>query len=182
MNVRLSPRHGVNPSIDQCFFCMKDVGVALLGHLKDDAQAPRCTCFNMDPCAECAEFMKRGIILISVANDSEDNTNPYRTGGWCVITEKAVKRIITTPDLLENVLAKRMAFVPDEAWVLVGLPGIKAVRDCECRGCGHTCVVDVERGPTTNISGEMTRWCPECVEKMDGAPVRYEVCDVPTED
>ena len=40
-SIKLSPKHGVNPSVIHCMCCGKEYGVALLGKLKDDAKAPR---------------------------------------------------------------------------------------------------------------------------------------------
>ena len=47
--------------------------------------------------------------------------NPYRTGGWVVLTEDAVRRAITG-DVQEYILRVRWAFVPDEVWDVLGLP------------------------------------------------------------
>ena len=40
-SIRLSEKHGVNPSLITCFQCNKDTGVALLGRLPNDKGAPR---------------------------------------------------------------------------------------------------------------------------------------------
>lgn len=175
MSIRLSEKHGVNPSLDLCFLCNEPKGVALLGRLPGDAEAPRQAVFDEEPCDKCLEWMKQGIILISVdesqsppekvrdctclrckhrftwvvkygptPNISGERTircpkcnshvsaepiheracqNPYRTGGWCVIKEEAVRRMgITPPELLEDICKKRVAFLPDEVWSMLGLP------------------------------------------------------------
>lgn len=44
MGIHLSKKHGVNPSIEICAVCGKGIGVALLGRLKNDAEAPREVC------------------------------------------------------------------------------------------------------------------------------------------
>lgn len=175
--IYVSPRHGVNPSVAQCFFCMEDKNeVVLFGMLRGDVEAPRQACIDYEPCDKCAAIMQAGIILVSVRageEQKEDNKNPYRTGGWVALKEEALRRIITPPEVVDHILRTRFAFVPDDAWVRLGLPGIKAVRDCECRSCGHKETMDVERGPTPNISGELTKWCPKCGKKMDAEPTRY---------
>lgn len=124
MGIRLSEKHGVNPALEQCFVCMKDVGVVLFGQLKGDAEAPRRVCLDKAPCDECKKLMELGIILISVdEKKSEGNMqNPWRTGGWVVIKEEAVRRIFEDAPILDQILDKRMAFISDEAWDTIGLP------------------------------------------------------------
>jgi len=46
----------------------------------------------------------------------------YRTGGFCVLKEDAVRRMIETPELCEEICRMRVAFVPDVAWDMMGLP------------------------------------------------------------
>ncbi len=68
--------------------------------------------------------MELGIILISVDEKKSDGNmqNPWRTGGWVVIKEEAVRRIFEGAPILDQVLDKRMAFISDEAWDTIGLP------------------------------------------------------------
>lgn len=40
-NIIFSEKHGVNPSITVCPICGKEIGIALLGKLKRDEEAPR---------------------------------------------------------------------------------------------------------------------------------------------
>lgn len=39
--IRVSEKHGVNPSITICPICGKETSIALLGKLKGDKEAPR---------------------------------------------------------------------------------------------------------------------------------------------
>lgn len=39
--VTLSKKHGLNPSMTVCPICGKAEGIALLGHIKGDEEAPR---------------------------------------------------------------------------------------------------------------------------------------------
>ena len=40
-SITISKKHGVNPSILHCECCGKEYGLALLGKLKGDAEAPK---------------------------------------------------------------------------------------------------------------------------------------------
>jgi len=129
-SIRPSPKHGVNPSLDQCFYCLKDKGVILFGRIQGDNEAPKRVCLDRAPCNECAELMRKGIILISVDEArSTDQSNPYRTGGWVVVKEDFVKRAIQG-ELGAVVLKQRIAFVPDDAWNMLGLPSFEPCLNC----------------------------------------------------
>jgi hypothetical protein len=120
--IPLSPKHGVNPAIPLCFFCNEPKNeIILAGRLKDDAEAPQHVVWNYDPCDKCKGYMQAGVICISV-RDGESGDNPYRTGGWVVLKDEAVARIITTADVRDYILKKRIAFVPDNVWDAIGLP------------------------------------------------------------
>jgi len=142
MSIRISKEHGVNPSVGLCFFCQKAKEVVLLGALSParrdvlfgpghsshsdtphSAEAPHEAIYNMEPCDECEGFMKQGIIFISVDPDKsgDDHLSPWRTGGWCVVTEDAVKRWFKGT-MLNSVLHRRFSFVEDAVWDQLGLP------------------------------------------------------------
>jgi len=122
MSIRLSEKYGVNPAIPLCFFCNEPKHeVVLAGLLKDDQEAPRRAVWDRLPCDTCKGYMAIGVILISV-RDGESGDNPYRTGGWVVVKDDVIRRWVIRPDLLDDILKRRVAFLPDEAWDAVGLP------------------------------------------------------------
>jgi len=138
-SVTLSEKHGVNPGLENCFICNQPKGVILYGQIGNkvkkavksaglevdsDGQAPNGLILDEEPCTKCAEHMKNGVILVSVRKPSnkEEEKNPYRTGGWVVVRDEAIQRMVQPAERAESILKKRMAFVPDEAWDLIGLP------------------------------------------------------------
>ena len=117
MSIRISEKYGVNPMIPTCFYCGKEKNeIVLLGRLPNDKEAPKHGVIDRTPCAECIEYMKKGIILISVRK-GESGDNPYRTGGWVVIKEEAATRMFG-----DHLKESRVAFVDDETWEKLGLP------------------------------------------------------------
>ena len=72
-------------------------------------------------CSECRKWMERGIILISVRDENEGSENPFRTGAWIVIKEDALRRLVDGKTA-DEICLKRMAFVADSTWNLLGLP------------------------------------------------------------
>lgn len=77
-SITLSPKHGVNPSITHCEVCGKEIGIALLGKLKNDAEAPRD--IYMGFCDECQKVIDQDGLMIIEVRDGETGNNPYRTG------------------------------------------------------------------------------------------------------
>lgn len=69
---------------------------------------------------KCKDYMKQGIILISV-RDGEKGNNPYRTGGWCIVRDEVITRIVNSPELVESILKHRVSFISDIVWDQIGL-------------------------------------------------------------
>jgi len=121
-SIRLSPKHGVNPAIPLCFYCGEKKNMVILaGKLgPDDRPAPQDCGWDHEPFDRCKKWMERGVILISV-RDGEQGDNPYRTGGWVVVTDSLIRKF-AKPDMVDNILRQRVCFMPDEVWDHLGLP------------------------------------------------------------
>ena len=107
-SIKLSKKHGVNPSICKCFFCGESKGIALMGHIGDyrkgeDIEAPREIVMDYEPCDKCIENMNKGVTLIEVTDIQPEDKRPpltaqggtkvYPLGGWCVLKPEAMKRV-----------------------------------------------------------------------------------------
>lgn len=102
-SIRVSEKHGVNPSLLKCFFCGGDKGIALLGRLKGDVEAPKEIVMDYEPCDKCKENMKLGVTLIEVSEIQPRDSRPpmnaqggkevYPLGRWVVIKAEAFSRI-----------------------------------------------------------------------------------------
>lgn len=138
MGLRIDEEHGLNPSLDLCFYCNESKGVALMGKLTKKtreglkeagitdggAEAPRQIVIDKEPCDKCKGYMEQGVLLISVdESKSPDMENPWRTGGWIVVKDEVIQRMGIHPRSLEEaILRKRVCFMPDEVWDMMGLP------------------------------------------------------------
>ena len=121
-SLRLSEKHGVNPMIPCCFYCNKNKNeILLMGKMKGDVEAPRGQVIDRVPCDECASYMQQGILFIEIRNDEPQSDNPYRMGGWAVLKEDAVLRILDE-DNGKAVIQRRVCFIETRAWDSVGLP------------------------------------------------------------
>ena len=66
--ITLSNKHGLNPSMAMCLICGKAEGIALLGHIKGDEEAPKY--IQGDICDECkARVADNKCFVISVGED-----------------------------------------------------------------------------------------------------------------
>lgn len=102
-----------------CFYCNKPKAIALDRRMKKSL--PREAVYDKEPCDDCKKYMEQGIIFISVKPAiQEERENPYRTGGWWVIKEEAVKKFLSG-EMLKDVLRKRVCFVEDEVCEKIGL-------------------------------------------------------------
>lgn len=126
MSLKLHSRYGVNPTIPTCFVCGGEKNeIVLLGALayritgKENGENVRMA-FDKEPCDKCKAFMAQGVIFISV-RDGEAGDNPYRTGGWWVLRDEAVRRMGQPGELVEDILRRRVCFIPDSVCDAIGL-------------------------------------------------------------
>ena len=90
-SIRLSPKHGVNPSITHCECCGKEIGIAMFGKLKGDVEAPRDVFMGL--CDDCQKVIDQQGLMIIEVKDGETGKNPYRTGRIVGITKDAKERM-----------------------------------------------------------------------------------------
>jgi len=143
MNIKISDKHGVNPSIVNCFYCNEARDIALLGKLPGDEEAPHVLgVMDMEPCHNCVSCMEKGVILISVKDGEPDKIesqkrafdtakhtdgrfyipNLYRTGGWWVMSDDFIRRTVSPESLADNLLKHRWSFIEDSTVEALGLP------------------------------------------------------------
>ena len=98
-SIILSEKHGVNPSITHCECCGKELGIALFGKLKGDAEAPRDVYMGL--CDDCQSVIDQDGLMIIEVRDGEKGNNPYRTGRIIGITKDAKERMFK--DIKSNI-------------------------------------------------------------------------------
>ncbi len=133
-DIRLSEKHGVNPSLGICFWCGEADTVVLLGKLPGDAQAPHKMILDYEPCPKCADQFALGIGIFECNEHGVEGQAPitpkgqhpilYPTGRLVVLKPDAVERIFDD-GVTEQILRKRKAYIDTEAFdALFGaLPG-----------------------------------------------------------
>jgi hypothetical protein len=88
-SIRLSEKHGVNPSLSICIYCGESDSVILFGAMRGDAEAPRQCIMSYEPCDKCKQVMKEkdGIAIFALSSD-EKNIH-----GAAIIKADAFKRM-----------------------------------------------------------------------------------------
>lgn len=124
-SIKISPKHGLNPSVTTCFFCGKDTGVALLGRLKGDAEAPHRIVADYEPCDDCKALMAQGITLLEATGTPPApemppvQENVWLTGRFMVVKEPAFRNIIDNPVLADEIIEKGKAFIDHQTFEML---------------------------------------------------------------
>lgn len=193
-------------ALPKCFFCRKDKNEILMNRRLSPGLARQVAdmhgkIVDMNPCSECEEWMNRGVLLISVRDGeklpgSGKMPNPYRTGGWAVVTPDAFSRIMTEikadKTIVESAIKHRWTFIEDSVWCMLGLPRygagqqVRFTRDAYLSNVDTRYMVKFKKGDHATVIGEDGRWvfviavsdgseCAEAVlqttiEPRDGVP------------
>jgi hypothetical protein len=129
-----------NAAVTKCYFCGESyevvINTLLTAKAAREVEELNGKVIDMNPCNKCEEYMKQGIMLITfdpAKSDPEWNKssmpNPYRTGGFFVVTESAFKRIFHPKKLVDYGLKARWLFIEHEAAVQLGLFASAEVKD-----------------------------------------------------
>lgn len=107
--IKLSPKHGLNPTIPVCFWCGEERNeVALLGHIGDgrkheDFEAPMHMVIDYEPCEKCRANMALGVTLMEATNKPNSVTKVemqkgvYPTGRYVVIIMPSMSSALFLP-------------------------------------------------------------------------------------
>lgn len=132
----MNPTGRVGVALTKCFYCGEGdrilLNSRLTEHMAKAVESAHGCVIDMEPCNKCKAFMSQGVILITIdvaKSDPDWNSptgkpehwmpNPYRTGGFFVIKDEAVKRIM--PKMSEWALKRRWVFIEHEAVEKLGL-------------------------------------------------------------
>ena len=123
-SIRLSEKHGVNPTIPVCFWCGEEKNeIALLGKLPKDQEAPRSMWIagDYEPCEKCKKRRELGIDFIEALEQPAlgENQPPYYgyfpTGRHVVLKEEAARRIFGDLGNIEQIIEARFTFIDRDA-------------------------------------------------------------------
>lgn len=123
--IKLSPKHGVNPSMVMCFWCGGDKNeIALLGRMnREDDEAPRKIFHDYEPCDKCKELFSHGVHIIGVSETPlienmppisvQNNTEYYPTGVFTVASDDYIIRVLDSESAQQVLKARKMLMDSD---------------------------------------------------------------------
>ena len=110
-NIKLSPKHGVNPTIPICAWCGEQKNeIALMGQIGDrrkgeDLEAPRNCILDYEPCEHCKEQWSMGVAVLEATTvrptpyrppiQKQGDTEIYPTMRFVVIKPEAAERLFS---------------------------------------------------------------------------------------
>lgn len=101
--IKISPKHGLNPTIPVCFWCGKQKNeIALMGCMKDDIEAPKNMVLDYVPCEECQSHMAMGVAVLEASDHPNTEGQPpmqkgvYPTSRFVVVTTECADRVFST--------------------------------------------------------------------------------------
>lgn len=128
---------GNHVAMTRCFFCGE--GSTILLHKRlGDVSAFHDKVVDMEPCTKCRGFMEMGVILIAIDDEKSDKgwnippdmgsrdhgrwmPNPYRTGGFFVVTDSFIQRVFSPKALTDQIIKMRWTFIDHVAAEKLGL-------------------------------------------------------------
>lgn len=137
-SIKLSPKHGVNPTIPICCWCGKEKNeIALMGKIdRNDSEAPKHIILDYEPCDTCRAAFEKGVTFVEVTSEADkinpnlvpisydDKKNPtYPTFNVAVVKTEAARKIIPSADFKDG--DRCCLYVPDFMRIL-GIKGVKA--------------------------------------------------------
>lgn len=98
--IKISPKHGLNPTIPVCFWCGKQKNeIALMGRMKGDIEAPKNMVLDYVPCEECQNHMAMGVAILEASDHPNTEGQPpmqkgvYPTSRFVVVTTECADRV-----------------------------------------------------------------------------------------
>ena len=115
-SIRLSEKHGVNPSVDRCFFCGESYAVVMFGKMKNDEQGPSSVCSG-GLCDRCQKVKDDGGIFIIETRSGVENPSEGRTGRLMALKKDSnLSNIIRPPELAERIRETGVAYIEEKAF------------------------------------------------------------------
>jgi hypothetical protein len=128
-DLKISPKHGLNPSMMACPVCGKDTGVALCGYMRKDEKAP-VRMLDLDPCKDCREELDRhaaeGFVIVLL--DDSYSEGPFWPWfkSYVVVKHEAARKILSegfgmSDELVDSHMGRGKISMPFKVGVKIGL-------------------------------------------------------------
>ena len=91
--IQLSKKHGLNPSLDHCWLCGKEIGIVLFGRLKGDAEAPHKTCSG-NVCNDCKKRFEKESVVLSCNSEGDTDGRMIWIPKECITEQLRTNNIL----------------------------------------------------------------------------------------
>lgn len=145
-NIKLSPEHGVNPTIPICFWCGEEKNeIAMLGKIdREDSKAPEAVVLNYEPCDKCKELFSKGIHVVGTTTTpivkdmfpimKNETMELYPTGSMFIAPEEWAKEFLKangqSQEMIDDVIERKILLMSDEIVVEI-IRDIQAAEESE---------------------------------------------------
>lgn len=127
-------------ALTKCYYCGGDsdilMNTRLTERMAEKVKDTHGKVVSMQPCRKCEGYMKDGIILLTIDDEKSEEgwahpgegkiPNPWRTGGFFVVREAAMDRLLQEP-LRSQVKKCRWTFIEEKIARAIGLYSIPPV-------------------------------------------------------
>ena len=133
MNNRMT---GPSIAVTKCFYCGESDKIVIskfVSRPSPTVEAMQDKVIDMEPCSKCKDFMRQGIILLTIDEAKSEKgwnipsgqqgwmPNPYRAGGFAVVKQPFIERLLEKNEkMLAFALKHRWMFIEHEAAVRIG--------------------------------------------------------------
>lgn len=136
----MSTEDTIGTALTTCYFCGGSneviINTKLTKQHADAVKELNGKVVSMHPCDKCDEYMKKGIILLTIDSSKSDKNwnivppskpkhwipNPYRAGGFAVITEEGLANMLgEDSDMYIWAKSRRWMFLEHEVALRMGL-------------------------------------------------------------
>ena len=117
--------------LTKCYYCGEGADLLLnrnIGRHSAQLEELDGKVVSMEPCAKRAEYMKKGVILVTVDDSksipgwqNDRPPNPHRTGGFFVVRDDFIRRVFRPEEVVEQIIKRRFSFIAHEAAEKLGL-------------------------------------------------------------
>lgn len=110
-NIKLSPKHGVNPTIPICAWCGEQKNeVAMLGKIdREDSEAPRTCILDYVPCEHCAEQWAMGVAILEATTERPTPYRPPMKKDKGVDIYPTMRMVVINPESASQIFGSEMS-------------------------------------------------------------------------
>ena len=114
-NIKLSPKHGLNPTIPVCAWCGEPKNeIALMGQIGDrrkgeDLEAPKNCVLDYEPCDHCKEQWSQGVAILEATTKRPEPYRPPMKQENCVDIYPTMRMVVIRAESASQIFGQEMS-------------------------------------------------------------------------